>query len=116
MNRDDARKRRRLRRSGDSTVKRRDLIRYLMNHGCELIREGGNHSWWGNLANGQRSAVPHHNEISDHLAPPATASHMSFESVQITAALRPLSPIEIQSPGRYWARASGTHPSNVGKH
>ncbi|HRX77744.1 MAG TPA: type II toxin-antitoxin system HicA family toxin [Pirellulaceae bacterium] len=49
-------------------MKRRDLIRHLMDHGCELIREGGNHSWWGNPANGQRSAVPRHNEISDHLA------------------------------------------------
>ncbi|NIO34923.1 MAG: addiction module toxin, HicA family [Planctomycetales bacterium] len=46
-------------------MKRRDLIRHLMDHGCELIREGGKHSWW---ANAQRSAVPRHNEISDHLA------------------------------------------------
>jgi len=49
-------------------VKRRDLIRHLMDHGCELIREGGKHSWWGNPANGQRSAVPRHSEISDYLA------------------------------------------------
>jgi len=49
-------------------VKRRNLIRHLMDPGCELIREGGKHSWRGNPANGQRSAVPRHNEISDHLA------------------------------------------------
>jgi len=39
-----------------------------MTHGCELVREGGNHSWWGNPVNGRRSAVPRHNEISTHLA------------------------------------------------
>jgi len=49
-------------------MKRRDLIRHLMNHGCELIREGGNHSWWGNSANNRRSSVPRHNEISNHLS------------------------------------------------
>ncbi len=27
-------------------MKRRDLIRHLLDHGCELVREGGNHSWW----------------------------------------------------------------------
>ena len=25
-------------------MKRRDLIRHLENNGCELLREGGNHS------------------------------------------------------------------------
>ena len=49
-------------------MRRRDLIRHLMDHGCELVREGGHHSWWGNPANGRRSAVPRHNEISDYLA------------------------------------------------
>jgi hypothetical protein len=29
-------------------MKRRELLRHLNNHGCELIREGGNHSWWLN--------------------------------------------------------------------
>ena len=29
-------------------MKRRELVRHLNNHGCELIREGGNHSWWLN--------------------------------------------------------------------
>jgi hypothetical protein len=27
-------------------MKRRELLRYLNNHGCVLLREGGNHSWW----------------------------------------------------------------------
>ena len=46
-------------------MKRRDLIRHLVDQRCELIREGANHSWWSNPANGQRSAVPRHNEVSD---------------------------------------------------
>lgn len=28
-------------------MKRRALIRHLSAHGCVLIRESGNHSWWG---------------------------------------------------------------------
>jgi mRNA interferase HicA len=49
-------------------VKRRDLIRHLMDHGCELVREGGSHSWWGNPALNRRSAVPRHREVSGFLA------------------------------------------------
>ncbi|MCA9199947.1 MAG: type II toxin-antitoxin system HicA family toxin [Planctomycetales bacterium] len=49
-------------------MKRRDLIRHLVNHGCELVRESGNHSWWGNPANERRSAVPRHTEVSNMLA------------------------------------------------
>ena len=48
-------------------MKRRALISHLVEHGCELVREGGNHSWWGNPANKQRSAVPRHAEINDLL-------------------------------------------------
>ena len=49
-------------------MKRRDLIRHLVDHGCEFVREGGNHSWWRNPGSGRRSSVPRHNEISDYLA------------------------------------------------
>lgn len=48
-------------------MKRRDLIRHLHKHGCELLREGGSHSWWINLAQNRRSAVPRHNEVNDKL-------------------------------------------------
>ncbi len=27
-------------------MKRSELIRYLHAQGCELLREGGRHSWW----------------------------------------------------------------------
>ena len=49
-------------------MKRRDLTAHLATHGCVLIREGAKHSWWGNPANGRRTSIPRHNEISDMLA------------------------------------------------
>ncbi len=49
-------------------MKRRELIRHLTAHGCVLVREGGDHSWWGNPANNRRSAVPRHTEINRFLA------------------------------------------------
>ncbi|MET0231818.1 MAG: type II toxin-antitoxin system HicA family toxin [Rhodanobacteraceae bacterium] len=49
-------------------MKRRDLLRHLSAHGCELLREGARHSWWRNIATNRRSAVPRHAEIDDHLA------------------------------------------------
>jgi mRNA interferase HicA len=48
-------------------VKRRALLKHLRAHGCELIREGARHSWWGHEENETRSAVPRHAEISNEL-------------------------------------------------
>ena len=56
-------------------MKRRDLLRHLQQHGCALLREGGNHSWWHHPELNRRSAIPRHNEIKEllvrkiHLAP-----------------------------------------------
>jgi len=49
-------------------MKRRDMIRHLKSNGCELLREGGRHSWWHNPAQNRRSTVPRHREINEHLA------------------------------------------------
>ncbi len=49
-------------------MKRRELIRHLESQGCRLIREGSNHSWWGNAEKTMRSAVPRHTEIDNLLA------------------------------------------------
>jgi predicted RNA binding protein YcfA (HicA-like mRNA interferase family) len=49
-------------------MKRRDLIRHLERHGCELLREGGNHTVYVNRAAPAVSAVPQHREINEHLA------------------------------------------------
>ncbi|HEX4962067.1 MAG TPA: type II toxin-antitoxin system HicA family toxin [Thermoanaerobaculia bacterium] len=49
-------------------MKRHALLSHLQKHGCFLVREGARHSWWGNPANGRRSSVPRHTEISNDLA------------------------------------------------
>jgi mRNA interferase HicA len=49
-------------------MKKSILIKYLQKNGCELLREGGNHSWWINPNKNLRSAVPRHSEISNILA------------------------------------------------
>ena len=49
-------------------MKREELLRFMRAHGCALLREGGKHSWWHNVALNTRSAVPRHNEIKDNLA------------------------------------------------
>jgi predicted RNA binding protein YcfA (HicA-like mRNA interferase family) len=48
-------------------MKRRDLIRHLQAHGCELLREGGNHSVYIHRSTKKSSAVPRHREINDFL-------------------------------------------------
>ncbi|MDR2013331.1 MAG: type II toxin-antitoxin system HicA family toxin [Rhodanobacter sp.] len=49
-------------------MKRRDLVAHLQAHDCNLLREGGSHSWWSHAESGKRSAVPRHTEINNHLA------------------------------------------------
>jgi mRNA interferase HicA len=49
-------------------VKRRDLVRHLELHGCELLREGGNHSVYVNRAKRKTSTVPRHREVDESLA------------------------------------------------
>ena len=49
-------------------MKRRDLLRHLRQHGCRLVREGGEHSIWENPATHRRTSVPRHNEILEFTA------------------------------------------------
>ena len=49
-------------------MKRSQLIKYVKIHGCELIREGANHSWWWNPDRNMRSSIPRHSEIKNILA------------------------------------------------
>jgi len=49
-------------------MKREELIRYLSGNGCELLREGGRHSWWWNPKLNKRSSVPRHTEVRNVLA------------------------------------------------
>ncbi|MCK5272550.1 MAG: type II toxin-antitoxin system HicA family toxin [Sedimentisphaerales bacterium] len=49
-------------------MKRREFLKYLRAQGCELLREGGRHSWWHNSSQNKRSAIPRHTEIKNILA------------------------------------------------
>lgn len=46
-------------------MKRVDLIRHLEQYGCELRREGAEHSLYWRPDTGKRSAVPRHREINE---------------------------------------------------
>jgi mRNA interferase HicA len=46
-------------------MKWRDLLRHLRQHGCQLVREGGEHSIWENPATNCRASVPRHREIPE---------------------------------------------------
>jgi mRNA interferase HicA len=48
-------------------MKRKKLLQHLTFYGCQLLREGGKHSWWHNPQNHKRTAVPRHTEINDRL-------------------------------------------------
>jgi mRNA interferase HicA len=49
-------------------MKRRDLIRHLEKHGCQMLRESGNHTVYVNRAKRKTTAVPRHREINEFLA------------------------------------------------
>jgi mRNA interferase HicA len=48
-------------------MKRRDFLVHLQAHGCQLLREGGSHSWWVYIESNKRSSIPRHTEINNHL-------------------------------------------------
>ena len=48
-------------------MKRRDLLKYLESNGCELLREGGNHTIYVNRSVQKVSAIPRHREINEFL-------------------------------------------------
>ena len=49
-------------------MKRIDLIRHLEQNGCQLLREGNNHSVYVNRSAKRSTAVPRHREVNDFLA------------------------------------------------
>ncbi|HEV8241857.1 MAG TPA: type II toxin-antitoxin system HicA family toxin [Thermoanaerobaculia bacterium] len=49
-------------------MKRRDLLRHLERHGCELLREGANHTVYVNRGLRKATVVPRHREINEFLA------------------------------------------------
>ena len=49
-------------------MKRRQLVRHILEYGCLLLREGSRHSVYYNPASGKVSSVPRHTEVNDYLA------------------------------------------------
>ena len=49
-------------------MKRTDLIRHLESHGCEFLREGGNHTVYVNRRVRKSASIPRDREINDLLA------------------------------------------------
>jgi len=49
-------------------MNRIDLVRHLEQNGCELLRQGSNHTMYVNRKTRRSSAVPRHREGSDFLA------------------------------------------------
>jgi mRNA interferase HicA len=48
-------------------MKRTEFLKYLREHDCVFLREGGCHSWWLNPEQNRRSSIPRHSEIKDLL-------------------------------------------------
>jgi mRNA interferase HicA len=48
-------------------LKRRDLIKKLIAHGCFMHRRGAKHDIYMNRNNGGKAPVPRHNEIKNTL-------------------------------------------------
>ena len=49
-------------------MKCRALVQHLEAHGCEFLREGGNHTVYVNRVAQTTSAIPRHREINEFLA------------------------------------------------
>jgi len=49
-------------------MKRRDLVRILVDAGCVMVRHGSKHDWYMNPRTKQSQPVPRHNEINEILA------------------------------------------------
>jgi len=49
-------------------MRRRELIRKLVEMGCVLVRHGRSHDWYSNPTAKKAQPVPRHNEIHEGLA------------------------------------------------
>lgn len=47
-------------------MKRQELIRYIEKHGCEFLREGGNHTVYVNRKEKKVTTIPRHREIDEN--------------------------------------------------
>jgi len=49
-------------------MKCRDLIRHLESHGCEFLREGGNHTVYVNRKEMKVTTIPRHRDVDQRLS------------------------------------------------
>ncbi len=49
-------------------MKRLELLKHLLSHGCVILREGGNHTAIYNPANKRQSVLGRHREIDNLMA------------------------------------------------
>ncbi|MGA1795182.1 MAG: type II toxin-antitoxin system HicA family toxin [bacterium] len=49
-------------------MKRQDLVRHIEKHGCEFLREGGNHTVYVNRKEKKATTIPRHRDIDDDLS------------------------------------------------
>ncbi len=49
-------------------MKRKDLVKRLLDMGCVLTRHGGKHDWYTNPVTKTSQPVPRHTEINEGLA------------------------------------------------
>lgn len=48
-------------------MKRNDILKYLSEHGCKFVREGGNHIIYINPTNGKQTSLGRHQELTNLL-------------------------------------------------
>ncbi|MGA1843212.1 MAG: type II toxin-antitoxin system HicA family toxin [bacterium] len=49
-------------------MKHQDLVRHIEKHGCEFLREGGNHTVYVNRKEKKATTIPRHRDIDDDLS------------------------------------------------
>lgn len=49
-------------------MKRKDLVKKILEIGCQLIRHGGKHDWYQNPKTKISQPIPRHTEIKEFLA------------------------------------------------
>ena len=49
-------------------MKRLELEKHLLGHGCVVLREGANHTSWHNPANQKQTVMGRHREIDNIMA------------------------------------------------
>jgi mRNA interferase HicA len=82
-------------------VKLRELERHLTGHGCQVARQGGNHTLWQNPRSGKVAPVPRHREVKEGTIQAAkTQLRQPVKRVQeLAAATRAIAHLRISGLG-----------------